>query len=431
MTKRNENRPGYKKKKLIEEHLQWKNVALGKLGEWVGGGTPSKSNPEYWQQATIPWASSQDIKDIKLIDTIKKITEKAVRESATNFVPEKSIIIVVRSGILRHSLPIAKTIFPVAINQDLKALIPDSQDYWVDYLVYVLGFNEKGILKTCSKVGTTVESIEFENLKKYQVLIPPLPEQKKIAEILSAWDRAIRQTCRLIEAKKRLKKGLMQQLLTGRRRFPEFGPSVKRIKAVFYDYPSDWAHPKIGEIAKEILQKNQDNRKYTVLSCTKYDGFVNSLEYFGKKVYSDDTSNYKVIKKDQFGFPSNHIEEGSIGLLEHEPVGIVSPIYIVFQTDSKNVYPPYLYELLKTETYKHIFKSNTNSSVDRRGSLRWNEFSNIRVPLPSLKEQHRIHDVLATCDKEISLLEKKEAALKKQKQGLMQKLLTGEVRVKL
>lgn len=92
--------------------------------------------------------------------------------------------------------------------------------------------------------------------------------------------------------------------------------------------------------------------------------------------------------------------------------------------------PEFIFALFKTDTYRHIFSISTNASVDRRGSLRWREFSLIQVPNPSKEEQHSIVDVLKTADNEINQFEKKLNALEKQKRGLMQKLLTGEVRVK-
>lgn len=91
--------------------------------------------------------------------------------------------------------------------------------------------------------------------------------------------------------------------------------------------------------------------------------------------------------------------------------------------------PEYLYALFKTDTYRHIFSISTNASVDRRGSLRWREFSLIQVPRPPNEEQRAIVDFLNTADSDIILLEKKLKALEKQKRGLMQKLLTGEIRV--
>ncbi|MBW2557416.1 MAG: restriction endonuclease subunit S [Deltaproteobacteria bacterium] len=279
-------------------------------------------------------------------------------------------------------------------------------------------------------IGSLIEKrrVHLSLFRATPIPIPSLLEQKKIADILSTWDEAIEQTRRLIGLKKRRKKALMQQLLTGKKRLPEFVKSSRCIPYRFFDLPEDWQCPQIGKMAHECIERNGNGEKMTVLSCSKHVGFVESAQYFGKQVFSEDTSNYKVIRRSWFGYPSNHIEEGSIGLLTTHDMGIVSPIYTIFQTNAK-IYPEFLYALFKTDTYRHIFKMSTNASVDRRGSLRWREFSRIQVPLPSLKEQHRIADVLSAADDGIKILEQKLSALEKQKRGLMQKLLTGEIRV--
>lgn len=244
------------------------------------------------------------------------------------------------------------------------------------------------------------------------------------------WDEAIEQMRKLVESKKRRKKGLMQQLLTGKKRLPGFVKAKGVVPQRFYRLPADWECPQMREVASERSERNGQVRNATVLSCSKYRGFVSSSEYFGKQVFSDDTSNYKVVRKGWFGFPANHVEEGSIGLLKDFDVGIVSPIYIVFSVCNR-VLPEYLYAVFKTATFRHIFAISTNASVDRRGSLRWREFGLIQVPLPSLPEQRAITAVLRTADEEIAHLEAELAALEKQKRGLMQKLLTGAVRVKV
>ena len=146
-------------------------------------------------------------------------------------------------------------------------------------------------------------------------------------------------------------------------------------------------------------------------------------------MFSENTSNYKVIRQGWFGYPSNHIEEGSIGLLTEHAIGIASPIYTVFECSEK-IISEYLIAVFKTDTFRHIFAVSTNASVNRRGSLRWREFSLIRVPLPERDEQKAIADVLARTNAEIVVMKNKLNALEKQKRGLMQKLLTGEVRVK-
>ena len=275
---------------------------------------------------------------------------------------------------------------------------------------------------------TTMTTLPQGDFKRCMLPLPPLLEQQKIAEILSVWDEAIEQTRKLIDAKKRRKKALMQQLLTGKKRLSGFSKSKGRNSYRFFDLPEDWECPQIRDVAQEYSERNTGGDDLTVLSCSKHLGFVESSEYFGKQVFSADTFNYKIIRRGYFGYPSNHIEEGSIGLLLSHDIGIVSPIYIVFKCID-SVIPEYLYAVFKTDTFRHIFAISTNASVDRRGSLRWREFSLIRVPQPSLKEQQAIVDVLNAADSEIVRLERKLKALEKQKRGLMQKLLTGEVRV--
>ncbi|MEY0242518.1 restriction endonuclease subunit S [Providencia rettgeri] len=279
--------------------------------------------------------------------------------------------------------------------------------------------------------GGVVSNISSDLVYAVKATIPPLPEQRKIAKILSTWDKAISTTEKLIDASLQQKKALMQQLLTGKKRLGQKDSSISYKKTKYGKIPSDWDYPAIKEISKQITKKNTESQDLPVLSCSKHDGFVDSLKYFKKKVYSDDTSGYRIIPRHCFGFPSNHIEEGSIGLQDIYEQGIVSPIYVVFSCDKKRVNNLFLYAMLKTEHYRQIFCAATNASVDRRGSLRWKEFSGIHVPLPSLEEQQKIASVLTAADKEIELLQAKLAHLKDEKKALMQQLLTGKRRVKV
>jgi type I restriction enzyme S subunit len=295
-----------------------------------------------------------------------------------------------------------------------------------DYLfIYMQFIAERGRLVRL--VGeTSIAHLTREKLLGLSILLPSPAEQKAIAEVLSVWDRAIEKTERLILAKEKRIKHLSNNFLFGNQRLGQ--QSEPLIRGRFFNYPMDWRLVSLNKIASEISVRNS-NPNAVVLSCSKYDGFVNSLDYFGKKVFSDDTTNYKVIKNWQFGYPANHIEEGSIGLLEHCDEGIVSPIYVVFETSAEIVHPPYLIKLLKTDIFRHIFRISTSSSVDRRGSLRWHEFSTLKVALPPMEEQKRIAEMLNLAQREIELLKKLAEKQKLQKRGLMQKLLTGEWRV--
>ena len=297
------------------------------------------------------------------------------------------------------------------------------------WLSFVLGSPKYRSKLSSFATGTSnsMKNITKGDVGSLPILLPPLPEQKAIADLLSTWDEAIDKTKRLIDTKEKQLRQMSRWLLFGHKRLGTQNNGLA--DGHFFKYPTDWELVEIGEVAKEVSLRNGESEE-TVLSCSKHDGFVNSLDYFGKQVFSSDTSNYKVVKKGQFGYPSNHVEEGSIGLLEHCEKGIVSPIYVVFETAKEKVHSPYLYKLFKTDIYRHIFQVSTSSSVDRRGSLRWSDFSKIKVLLPTLEEQHEIAETLSIAQHEIDLLKKLSEKHKTQKRGLMQKILTGEWRVK-
>lgn len=261
------------------------------------------------------------------------------------------------------------------------------------------------------------------------VFVPPEDEQHRIAEAVDAWDRAVACLDLKVEIVEARRRGLMQQLLTGRRRFKEFVKTAQQVRTRYGFFPSDWSSVHMGDIANEISEKNDRGEDFPVLSCTKNRGLVNSLEYFGKRIFSADTSNYRVVRRGDFAYATNHIEEGSIGYQDLHDAALISPMYTVFRTQP-GVDHAFFFKLVKTELYRHIFEVNTSGSIARRGGLRWDEFATLKVFLPTMLEQKRIADVLETCDREIQLLQKQLDALKEQKRGLMQKLLTGDIRVK-
>lgn len=157
----------------------WVWARLGQLGRWTGGGTPSKANAAFWANGTIPWVSPKDMKVDVIGDTEDFITHDAVANSATKRVAENSILMVVRSGILKHTFPVALTDREVTINQDMRALsLLDGID--ARYLTFVLRRLQHQILDQCSKDGTTVASVEPALLEKTLVPIPPITEQQRI-----------------------------------------------------------------------------------------------------------------------------------------------------------------------------------------------------------------------------------------------------------
>lgn len=303
---------------------------------------------------------------------------------------------------------------------------PDVDRHW---LLGVLTIVTHQIERSAHGFKSSLVHVRKSDIIEHKVMVPPQREQRKIAEVLEILSLQIEQQSALSKAKAKLKTALAQQILTGQRRFREFVHVNSSRETSFGPVPKDWRYIAVKKVASEIITRNESSEPIPVLSCTKHKGLVQSLEYFGKQIYSKDTSPYKIVRRGQFAYATNHIEEGSIGLLTDLDAGLVSPMYTVFQTNDE-VHAPFLYALFKTELYRHIFATNTNSSIDRRGSLRWKQFAELPVALPLVEEQRKIAAVLAVADKELSLLRKQLDLLKDQKKGLMQQLLTGKVRVK-
>jgi type I restriction enzyme S subunit len=263
--------------------------------------------------------------------------------------------------------------------------------------------------------GAIRSNIGQQNLKRVVAPIPPKTEQHAIAIALGDVDALLGGLERLIAKKRNLKQAAMQQLLTAQTRLPGFY--------------GEWRVKRIAEIAFPSSEKNTGGGSLPVLACSKHYGFKDSLGFFKNQVFSQDLSSYRVIRRDEIGYPANHVEEGSIGLQDLYDTALVSPIYVVFKV-TEDVSSFFLHRLLKLESYRQRFKSATTSSVDRRGSLRWPAFSEIAVRLPPTKaEQTAIAAVLSDMELELSVLEARGDKVRSLKQAMIQELLTGKTRL--
>lgn len=171
----------------------WVVLPLSEVGDWVGGGTPSKGNPQFWE-GSIPWVSPKDMKVSELVNTTDHISDLAVIKSSVRLIPEGAVLFVTRSGILAHSFPVATAKSTVTVNQDIKAIIPSSAVYH-KYLAWALRASARDILNKCTKHGTTVHSIEVPTLKTWTIGVPPKKEQErivaKIETLFSELDKGI------------------------------------------------------------------------------------------------------------------------------------------------------------------------------------------------------------------------------------------------
>lgn len=199
--------------------------ALGELGRWRGGMTPSMADPGYWQDGSIPWVSSSDISQGRIARVESYITQRAVDETSVPVMPPGSVLVVMRSGILRRFLPVARTSIAMAVNQDIRALAP-GPEHDPAFLEQSLIDNQQKILTTCLKAGTTVESIDTEWFHAFRITVPTLTEQRAIASVLVDMDSEISALDQQLEKAQAVRQGMAQALLSGRVRLTEPEPGT-------------------------------------------------------------------------------------------------------------------------------------------------------------------------------------------------------------
>ena len=177
----------YYLKAVVHNQADAKYEKLGTLGQWIGGGTPSTTKKAYWENGTIPWITSKDMIGSILISTQNRITIEAIHNSSAKLIPKDFVALVVRSGILRHTLPIVYVPFEATVNQDIRALIPKA-GISAHYIAYALHAFHNELLTHTRNSGGTVESIVFSKLLDFSIPIPPLSIQLETVAILDRFD---------------------------------------------------------------------------------------------------------------------------------------------------------------------------------------------------------------------------------------------------
>lgn len=264
--------------------------------------------------------------------------------------------------------------------------------------------------------GVTRFGLTADSIKSALIPLPPIQDQQKIAQVLTTWDNAIIDMGSFIVEKTEQKRGLMQQLLTEKTRFPEFEGE-------------EWKKTKLSDFFTEFSVKNNDNEQLPVMSCSKIYGIIKQADRFNKRIASKDIRRYKIIERDDLVYDPMLLWDASIGFVKSVDKGVISPAYSTFKFNNngvRNFFEYYIY----THYMRHEYKVISKGTNVRRRKASASDFLRIKVTVPPTKnEQQKITSVLTTADHEITLLKKQLEALKLQKKGLMQKLLTGEVRV--
>ncbi|EHQ8971497.1 TPA: restriction endonuclease subunit S [Klebsiella pneumoniae] len=396
----------------------WRFCKLADISRVTSGGTPNRAISEYWQNGTIPWIRTTEVQNCILQpeDAKEYISELGLRKSSAKLIPENTILLaMIGQGKTRGQIALLK--FEAAINQNCAAIIFGKSQEPEFYYHYLLSQYEN-IRNLSNSAGQS--NLSGALVKAINVLVPPYNEQKKIAQILSTWDKAISVTEKLLANSQRQKKALMQQLLTGKKRLLDEN-GVR--------FSGEWEVVRLKQLIHEEKKRNRDNHIQRVLSVTNHSGFVLPEEQFSKRVASEDVSTYKIVKKNQYGYNPSRLNVGSFARLDNYDEGVLSPMYVVFSINHERLNSDYFLNWMSSNEAKQRIAGSTQGSV--RDSVGFDALCSFSFSLPTLMEQQKIAAVLSAADAEMSMLEKKLACLKEEKKALMQQLLTGKRRVKV
>ena len=370
----------------FEVPSSWVWCKLEDIVSFGGGKTPSMDNKEYWRDGNHPWVTSKDMKCSHITNSLMKITDKALE--VMTIYERGTLLVVTRSGILKHTLPISILQTPATINQDLKAVSPHIQEL-SEYLYFVIKANENFILKEYHKDGTTVDNIDFDKFKYLPIPLAPITEQRRIIAETKHWF------------------ALIDQIEQGRLDLQE---AIKHAKNKILDLaihgklvPQDPNDEPASELLKRINPKAEitcDNGHYQNLPT----GWAlcrleNIVDYEQPTDYIVNSTNYD----NNYPIPVLTAGKSFIIGYTNDIEGIYSKLPCIifddFTTDSKFVDFPFKVKssAMKLLQVKHMeveyvamFMSITRLIGDTHKRYWISEYSKLLIPIPPYAEQKRI-----------------------------------------
>lgn len=383
---------------------EWKVERVSSLATSM---VPGRNKPKEFD-GDIPWITIPDIRNRTHVSKSMAglcLSEAEVASIGLKIVPKNAVVMSCVGELGFSSITKER----VVLNQQLHAYIPgDNIDTY--FLKLAIETNRKYLYRFATK--TSVLYLNQDNCNGLPVSYPEKVEQKKIASFLSTTDKKTSLLKQKHEQLVQYKKGIMQQLFSQQLRFKDDEGQ---------GFP-DWHVKKLGKITSKTGKKNKDGTSYPVYSINNKEGFLPQSDQFegmNSEERGFDISMYKIVEKNTFAYNPSRINIGSIGFSGELENIIVSSLYVCFQTKSE-LSDRYLMAYLDTYDFNKSVLRNAEGGV--RQYLFYENFCNIRIPLPGLDEQNKIADFLDSIDQKINLVQLQIEQTQAYKQGLLQQM---------
>lgn len=399
-------RPGYKRTKLGWLPEGWKLTPVGDITTFHKQGYYTTDN--YSADGEYILLRGTDMHN-PMIDHSSSPRINMGRELFEAFKVEVGDFLVVRSGTIGGYGIVSKELRAVFASYLIKFQFDPSQVLTEYFGTFFASDLTRKQLDWVTQ-GSSNVNINAENIKALQIPLPPLPEQQRIADLLGTWDAAITKLEQLIAAKQRRKQGLMQELLSGKRRFPGF--------------TEKWKEVRLGKLFTERIETGLVDLPLLSVGAA---GVYPQSDDDRRDNSNPDKAKYKRICPGDIGYNTMRMWQGRCALSALE--GIVSPAYTIL-TPTDKIDVVFGSQLFKWSNTIHLFYRNSQGMASDTWNLKYKEFAPIKVTIPGLEEQRLIGEVLNAHDVSIEQDTQLVTHLTIQKRGLMQQLLTGAVRTK-
>lgn len=379
---------------------------LGDIAKISSGSTPARNNQDFWN-GDIPWVSTGELSSGFVNETREHVSLRAVHETSLKLLKPGTLLMAMYGqgktrGIVSR-LNITATTNQACASIEIKKDEPC-------YVYYFLQFRYESIRKLSN--GGSQENLSTEIIKKIKISLPPIAEQRKIAEILSAQDRIIELKTKLLEEKKRLKKYLCQVLLSGKRRFSSFSDK--------------WKQNPLSDFLTESRLRGSNGKTAKKLTVKLWGKGVTEKK---ETLSGSENTAYFRRTKGQFIYSKLDFLNGAFGIIPDELDGYESTIDLP-AFDVHHINTEFLLLCVSDAAF---YKRNGAIANGGRKAKRINpnDFLSFCINHPSLSEQTSIVDVFRRVDEVITLCENEIKQEQFKKKALMQQLLTGKIRVKV
>lgn len=430
-----------------KKQYNYASKSLNKLVSFATGGTPSKAKTEYWG-GNIFWVSAKDFKSFYIDSSEDTITELGLKNSSSKLIPQNSLLMVVRSGILLHTLPIAINKCPVAINQDIKALFVKDSQLNAQYLGYFFDVFNKYILSKIVKHSTTVQSVNTNELERLEIPLPSLEVQQEIVTLMDAAYEQKRQKekqanailqsiddylhgelgIQLPENKSQTTQDRMFVVnfseVSGERLDPKYSKSFSYIKKLHSDFP--WV-----TLNDLVLNKGQYGASESAIDYNTGDVRyvrITDIDEYGNLKSTDKKSAAKI--DDTYLLEYNEVlfaRSGSVGRCYIHKDLSDSAIYagylIRYELNKEKIIPDYLFYYCNSEVYRLWVETIQRPAV--QANINAQEFRKLPIPLPSLQKQQEIVEHISAIRKQAKALQEEGKAILEQAKKEVEQMILG------